>query len=131
MLEITSQKNPTWNRKIDSPMKNFECSRCGTCCTWPGYVRLTPDETEKIAQFLNIDISDFTTNYTDLTADRRNLTLKEKNNGSCIFYKPNPPECLINNVKPKQCVNFPLIWNFEGWEDLCEGAENQNLSNNS
>jgi Fe-S-cluster containining protein len=105
-------------------LASFRCSRCGTCCTWPGYVRLKPDEIEKIAAFLKMKVSDFTDRYTELTADRRNLTLIEKPDGSCIFYTADPPECAINPVKPEQCINFPKKWNFEGWEKLCRGEKN-------
>jgi Fe-S-cluster containining protein len=110
-------------------LTSFNCTRCGTCCTWPGYVRLTPDEIEKIASFLKIKVTDFTDKYTELTADRKNLTLIEKNDGSCIFYTSNPPECAINPVKPAQCINFPLKWSFEGWETLCQGEKSFKKTN--
>ena len=99
----------------------FECSRCGTCCKWAGYVRLNENEIKQIADFLDMDENVFTDKYTILTEDRRNLSLIEKEDGACIFFKEGPPQCEINPVKPLQCRNFPLIWNFEGWEKLCKG----------
>jgi Fe-S-cluster containining protein len=102
---------------------NFQCTRCGTCCTWDGYVRLTPEETVIIAEFLNISVPEFTDKFTDITEDRRNLTLIEKEDGSCIFFNPSPPSCDINKVKPKQCQNFPIKWNFNNWEDKCQGIK--------
>ena len=99
----------------------FRCTRCGTCCKWPGYVRLKDNEIANIADFLGITKLEFTDKYTKLTSDRRGLSLIEKEDGSCIFFD-DPPACKINPVKPLQCRNFPLIWNFEGWEKLCQST---------
>lgn len=102
--------------------RTFECVRCGTCCKWEGYVRLKENEIAQIAEFLEVEIHEFTERFTILTDDRRNLSLIEKDDGSCIFYRSTLPGCKINSVKPLQCRNFPLIWNFEGWETLCQGS---------
>lgn len=104
-------------------MKNFSCKRCGTCCKWPGYVRLLENEADEIAEFLEMELHYFTSKYTIVTADRRNLSLIEKDDGSCIFYNDDPPGCVINPVKPQQCRDFPYRWNFHGWEDECQGAK--------
>jgi Fe-S-cluster containining protein len=104
-------------------MKDFKCKRCGTCCKWPGYVRLLEGEVEDIAGFLDLELHFFTDKYTTITADRRNLSLIENEDGSCIFFEDNPPRCKINPVKPQQCRDFPYRWNFPGWQNECEGAE--------
>lgn len=101
--------------------EHFECIRCGTCCQWEGYVRLRENEIEKIANFLDLRVHEFTENYTMLTEDRQNLSLIEKEDGSCIFFNSENNDCNINPVKPVQCRNFPLVWNFEGWEKFCQG----------
>ncbi len=100
---------------------DFECARCGNCCRWRGYVRLRDGETGPIAAFLNMPELDFTDRYTMLTADRRGLTLIENELGHCIFFAEEPPRCLIEPVKPQQCRDFPLKWNFPGWQDECRG----------
>ena len=102
---------------------NFICARCGSCCRWPGYVRLKDDEIAKISDFLGLNKYEFTDQYTNLTSDRRGLSLIEKSDGSCVFFIQNPSGCLINPVKPEQCRNFPILWNFEGWENLCRGEK--------
>ena len=104
------------------PHDDFSCARCGACCEWEGYVRLTELDVELIAEFLGMDIEVFTDVYTRITDDRRSLSLTENDNGSCVFYQKNPPLCLINDVKPSQCSKFPQEWNFEGWETKCAGA---------
>ena len=58
--------------------KKFQCNRCGTCCKWPGYVRLKDNEIANIAFFLNLKIEEFTERFTILTSDRRSLSLIEK-----------------------------------------------------
>lgn len=101
---------------------SFKCRRCGNCCKWPGYVRLFSFEVEKIAEFLNLSVHEFTDKYTILTNDRRNLSLIEYPGGKCIFFRKNSPNgCMIEAVKPQQCRNFPLSWNFDGWEKECAG----------
>jgi len=104
-------------------MKNFTCKRCGTCCRWSGYVRLQDGEAEEIADYLGLELHFFTSKYTKVTEDRRNLSLIEKEDGSCIFFIEDPVGCAINSVKPKQCRDFPYRWNFENWQEECEGAK--------
>ena len=103
-------------------ISGFHCARCGNCCCWPGYVRIGIEEIAQIATFLKMDISAFTDEYTILTSDRRGLSLTEQDNGFCIFYDDEPPSCRIEPVKPQQCRDFPVKWNFEGWQKECKGA---------
>ena len=106
--------------------QNFKCARCGNCCVWPGYVRISAEETAQIAAFLGITVQSFTGEYTILTSDRRGLSLKENNGRQCIFYEE-PPACRIEAVKPLQCRNFPVKWNFEGWEKECRGSGSEQI----
>lgn len=103
-------------------LRNFRCLRCGACCRWPGYVRVTAGETEQAAAFLHLDIYDFTREYTLLLPDRTGLSLVEKPDGSCVFYDAGNRACRIEKVKPKQCRDFPFRWNFPGWDELCAGG---------
>ena len=103
--------------------KNFQCQRCGACCRWEGPVRVSEKEVDAIADFLHIPVQDFIRDHTVLTADRRSLSLRENPDGSCSYYDPRTRLCLIQPVKPAQCRNFPLRWNFPGWEKLCAGAQ--------
>jgi Fe-S-cluster containining protein len=106
----------------DKAKTEFTCVRCGNCCRWSGYVRISSDELLHIAKFMNMSVADFTAEFTIVTEDRTGLSLIEKPDGSCIFFIPSPPSCKIQAVKPVQCKNFPFTWNFEGWEEECEGA---------
>ena len=102
---------------------SFHCVRCGACCRWEGPVRLSEPEADAIADYLRIPVRDFIRDHTVLTADRRSLSLRENPDGSCCYYDPETRSCRIQAVKPKQCRDFPLVWNFPGWEKLCAGAQ--------
>lgn len=95
----------------------FECDRCTACCRWPGQVRLNDEEIARIAAFLGISEFDFIQNYTRLSLDRQGLALEDNAKGECIFLKRN--ECRINPVKPQQCRDFPNLWNFPGFQEVC------------
>ena len=103
--------------------KDFHCIRCGACCRWEGPVRVSEKEVDSIAAYLHIPLQEFLRDHTVLTADRRSLSLKEKPDGSCWYYDPHTKLCTIQQVKPAQCRNFPVQWNFPGWEKLCAGAQ--------
>lgn len=79
-------------------------------------------EIDAIAEFLGMDVNDFLETYTCLRPDRTGLSLTEAENGSCIFFEDGDfPRCRINEVKPQQCRDFPLKWNFPGWQKECMG----------
>ena len=53
-----------------------------------------------------------------LTEDRKGLALLDKPNDECIFYEDGG--CVVQAVKPQQCIDFPNKWNFPGSEKLCK-----------
>ena len=108
--------------KPDFMNENFHCVRCGACCQWEGPVRVTDAEIDAIAEFLHIPLADFLRDHVVLAPDRRSLSLREKADGSCVYYDAEQHLCRIQAVKPEQCRAFPYRWNFPGWEKLCAGA---------
>ena len=104
----------------------FKCRRCGNCCRWHGFVRMSDAEIDAVAEYLQMSVEDFLEQYTVLTPDRRALSLTERANGECCFYDAETSLCMIQAVKPRQCIDFPQFWNFEGWENECEGAKVEN-----
>ena len=100
----------------------FKCQRCGNCCRWEGYVRLTPEEVDKIAAFFELTVPEFIETYTMLTKDRRGLSLIENDQGYCIFLT-RAGTCQIQPVKPGQCEQFPNFWNFPGFREKCEAID--------
>ena len=107
-----------------SGMKKFICRRCGNCCRWKGCVKVKEKEVDLIAAFLGLPVEDFIDKYTRLTPDRMHLSLLEKEDGSCQWLSEENglPTCLIDPVKPVQCRDFPLKWNFPNWQTKCGGT---------
>jgi guanylate kinase len=97
-----------------------KCRRCGNCCRWHGWVRLSDGEIDVIAEFLGMSPVEFIDRYTVLAGDRRSLSLDERPDGECIFFRDGEiSSCMIEPVKPQQCRDFPDKWNFPGWEKEC------------
>ncbi|HEU5396977.1 MAG TPA: YkgJ family cysteine cluster protein [Verrucomicrobiae bacterium] len=96
----------------------LECQRCTACCRWPGQVRLTDAEIARLAAFLQLSEYDFIQQFTRLRHDRRGLALMDKPNGECIFLDGD--NCAVQSVKPQQCRDFPNLWNFPGFEKICQ-----------
>ncbi len=95
-----------------------QCTRCGNCCRWQGYVRLADAEIDAIRAHLGLSLNEFMDRYTRLTGDRRGISLVEKPDGSCVFLE-GVNGCRIQPVKPAQCAGFPNTWNFPGFETQC------------
>ena len=98
----------------------YECDRCTACCRWPGEVRLRDGEISQLASHLGTSEFEFIQRYTRLTEDRRGLALMDKDNGECIFLEGT--DCIVQPVKPRQCQEFPNVWNFPGFEKVCRAV---------
>lgn len=94
------------------------CSRCGACCDRPGYVYVTEREVERIAEYLQLTVEDFTAQHTRLSDNRRKLSLTDSATGGCSFLDEQG-QCRINSVKPEQCAGFPWRWRYDGYETFC------------
>jgi len=103
----------------------YSCSGCGACCRWKGYVRVSDAEIDAIADFLGMAVDCFIDTFTRITDDRRGLSLLEREDFSCIFLTDDN-RCMINGVKPKQCRDFPNVWNFSNFELICRAEKVKN-----
>jgi len=106
----------------------FKCTGCGQCCTGsPGYVWVTPEETEAMATFLKIPIEEFIKKYTRRIGNR--LSLKEHSKTyDCVFLKEK--RCQVYGARPKQCRTFPWwpenLKSPQHWKEAaarCEGID--------
>ncbi len=102
-------------------ISDFQCLGCNECCRQPGYVRISNREADLIAEFLSLDVRDFVAKFTRLTKDRASLSLIDRADKSCIFLTRTG--CLINQVKPGQCRDFPHKWRFSGFTKICGWAK--------
>ena len=100
----------------------FTCTRCGDCCTGaPGFVWVTDDELETIANHLGQPFAEVRALYSRKARGRQ--TLREKANGDCVFFERNKG-CTIYPVRPPQCRTWPF-WDSnvetpEAWKKTCE-----------
>ncbi len=95
----------------------WQCDRCTACCRWPGEVRVSEEQMNQIAGHLGISVAAFIRDYTRLTVQRDGLALTDQTDGSCVFL--DGQDCRIQAVKPQQCRDFPNLWNFPGFEEIC------------
>jgi len=95
----------------------FVCKRCLTCCKTEGYVYVTDNDIESIAAYLNLEKSYLLNTYCDIIRPR--FALKSMKNGSCIFL--NERGCIIYDVRPAQCQQFPHTWKTRDAEEYCKG----------
>ncbi len=98
------------------PTVRHVCQRCTACCRLPGDVRVEPEEITRIAEFLGLSEEDFIARHTRLRANRRGLSLLEREDNSCVMLEGDA--CIIHPVKPTQCIGFPDAWNFPGWREI-------------
>lgn len=113
------------NEKWYAAGLRFNCTQCGNCCSGgPGYVWLTVDDIQRIAQFLKMEFDDFTKSYVRRVSGKYSLT--EKRNYDCVFLKRENGKamCGIYPVRPTQCKTWPF-WNSlvrhpDDWADAAE-----------
>jgi len=106
------------NHKID--LTNFSCRRCNQCCVQPGFVYLKEGEADRLAAYLDMDVYVFTDQYAEVL-DRRQLVLKKKHKEECVFLSEDG--CLVHQVKPSQCREFPFSWRTPRSYEYCEGLK--------
>lgn len=104
-----------------TPPTTFVCAQCGACCRWHGLVRLTDAEVDAIAAYVGLSPRGFIERCTEVTPDRRGLTLRECPDGACIMLDEHGL-CRIHAVKPRQCREFPWRWHVPGYEALCQAG---------
>ncbi len=90
---------------------NLNCSLCEKCCEYRGDIKITPINVLEISKFLKISVEETLKKYTEeVIGDEPEIVIKgigEKQ--ECIFNNRENYKCMINKVKPMQCVVFPLV----------------------
>lgn len=121
MLKVIQDNSPWYADGL-----RFECTGCGQCCTGaPGYIWVSGEEIQQIAQFLNFSIEEFSERYLRRVKGRLSL-LELPKTFDCIFLKDK--KCQIYSVRPIQCRTFPWwpknLKSEKEWRDaarFCEG----------
>ena len=86
---------------------SFKCTGCGQCCTgFPGYVWITPEEMQAMAEALAIPLEEFTKKYTRKLGDRYSLKERPEDLRLCL-----PPGQKMHRLHdPSQTVpHLPLV----------------------
>ena len=90
------------------------CATCeGRCCTGEsGYIYVTKDEINVIADVLNIDINELRVKYLFKKGYKYSIKeLKHNDSYECVFYDRESNGCRIYNARPSQCKTFPF-WDY-------------------
>lgn len=87
---------------------SFECQQCGICCRWSGHVLLTDSDITRMALAAGLSEAAFIAGYTVLAANRRQLSLADASDGSCILLEKG--RCRLYEARPAQCRDFPHGW---------------------
>jgi Fe-S-cluster containining protein len=116
----------------------FECNRCGKCCTgFPGYVYLSENDIKNISQFLQQTKDRFLKKYTKTVHvfTEQRLSLTEKANYDCVFWNK---LCTIYPARPYQCRAYPFWKRYlisrREWcraGEFCPGINNGKLHHGS
>ena len=100
----------------------FSCTQCGHCCRIEGYVWMSPDEIEAVADHLGMSVDAFGAKY--LMRVGKRWSLKEEKDGDnfdCVFWDDG---CTIYPVRPAQCRTFPFwpenIRKVDQWLEVVE-----------
>lgn len=111
----------------------FKCTECGKCCTGaPGFVWVTEEEIEDMAEALKMPTQTFMIKYVRRRDNRYALNeIKVKDDEyACVFLKDK--KCTLYHNRPKQCrtfpwwqhnLNSPRSWQLAAGE--CEGINEQ------
>ncbi len=107
------------------------CASCGgACCIGEsGYIWVTYQEIQAIAEHLGLSIEEFSQRYLRRAKSRYSLNeYKVEGLGyACVFFDTQKRICSIYDVRPKQCRTFPFWEQFKNsTEDLvqeCPGVK--------
>jgi len=96
---------------------NFECTKCGDCCRWGGYVFLTDVDIGKLRTKEGLSLFKFLSKYTkekQIGGEVKRVLANKEGSTECVFLDGN--SCSVNDIKPHQCSEYPIKY-----EEGCEG----------
>ncbi len=103
---------------------HFECQKCGQCCSGPqqGFIWVTKQEIELIADFLNCSTNHLRKNYLKRLGFKTSIIEHHVTN-DCIFLKniQGKKKCSIYPVRPTQCRTWPF------WKSNLKSPDSWNL----
>jgi len=111
----------------------FECLRCGNCCSgFSGTVRLSDEEIAALARRLGLTEAEFRKGYTR-TIGGGAISLIEKPSKDCIFFDQEQG-CAVYADRPRQCRTWPFwrsnVYSPDSWKrgaKRCPGIDRGRL----
>jgi Fe-S-cluster containining protein len=116
----------------------FSCTRCSSCCRHEsGFVYLSENDLSRLADEFKMEYTAFIATWcrwVSFEPDSERLSLKEKSNFDCIFWKDPGSEgtagCTVYRARPLQCRTFPfwdnVVCSPEAWKTAggaCRGID--------
>lgn len=107
------------------------CETCrGECCRWGGYVWVTEEEIQAMADLMNMELEAFANEY--VKAAYGKLSLQERlRDGEyhCCMFDPFNNRCQVYQARPEQCRTFPF-WdayreNYQLLLEICPGVSDK------
>jgi uncharacterized protein len=137
-LDVLSSNESPWYAEG----LNFTCQQCGNCCTGgPGYVWVSDEELARLAEHLELSITDVVRRYCRKIGQRYSLKEIRTPEGQydCIFLTEQKTSagdgqqvvhptrgCSIYSVRPLQCRTWPFwegnLKNKSAWERAGRGC---------
>jgi len=93
---------------MNSVERSFKCQQCGSCCRWSGHVLLSESDIAQLSAAAGLSEETFIARYTVLAANRRQLSLADASDGSCVLLESG--RCSLYGARPSQCRDFPYGW---------------------
>jgi uncharacterized protein len=131
--QITSGKTTAGKAAAKKPWYSdglrFQCTGCGGCCTGaPGYVWVNKEEIAILAAVVGKDVEQFQRQYVRSVGVRKSL--KEFEDGDCVFFDNKTRRCSVYSVRPRQCRTWPF-WPSnlrvpQSWEEMAERCPGAN-----
>ncbi len=85
----------------------FQCTQCGMCCLFSeGVVYLNEEEARQLADFLELPLTEFYQQYTEVESSTGLRVLQSTPSGACVFYQEG--KCSVYSVRPLQCRTYPF-----------------------
>jgi len=109
----------------------YDCTACGQCCEWGGYVCLLASDVPPLAAHLGLSVQDFVDRYTrhvtveytsSVTIEIVPYLILKSEGDRCVFL--DGKLCKVHEAKPKFCAQSPITAEFltdeEGWRVFSE-----------
>lgn len=112
---VDNQKFRAWLKRHNFVERRFkaiaehtedaiDCTACANCCR-VATTQITERDSEHIAKFLGMKVSEFLRDYTEETEDEGRILRRDEN--GCVFLSGNL--CSIYEARPATCENFPHL----------------------